>query len=810
MKNWAVFALLLIALFTFRVSAAARDEWIQIKSKNFLLVGNASEKDIRKVGTRLEEFRETFRLLFTNMNLISQVPVNVIVFRNSASYKQFKPRLEDGRIDTSIAGYFQAGDDVNYITLSVEGEDAHTFGVIFHEYVHSIVNLNFGRSEVPAWFNEGLAEYYETFTIENDQKVKVGLPQPHHLALLQQKSLIPLQTILNFSNSQLSNSGDTYRDFFYSESWALTHYLIQRGKSDALNKFLALVLSGNQTDRAFQDAFQTTYLEMENQLRMYVSQSKFNYREFIFSRKLEFDTAMRVSALDEVGLNSILGDLLAHTHREDEAEPYLLAALKLQPSASLANTTMGMIKMRQKKYGEAKQYLEKAIAGDQTTYRAFYDYAYVLSREGSDDFGYVREFSKGSAAKMRDALNKAVALNPAFAESYELLAFIDVANNENFEDAAALMQKALAIQPGNENYAMRLAEIYIRQNKYDAAGIIVDRITKTTDLPDLRRRAENLGLIVKQRREMELRQAAERKLHPDTANQDFILPTVPSSPVEKPMTEAEIARAKAEIKIRAINHLIRQPSVGEKRIIGRLQKIDCRGNQIFFVVKTSSDTLTLVRTDFVGLDLKVFVDSVKTVEIGCEASLSGFNALVTIKPAPQTRINARAELIAIEFVPGDFRLMTADELKQPPPRIVAVESVDANGVALPNLPDGRPPDIEKRRQDTILRGIKDALRQPAAGETREIGYLDKIECTNDVIIFNIRTATRTLRLLDAIPKSQPIQIFDHELDGTRFDCSLKPVEFPAVFNYVAMPNDKSQTAGSITSLDFVPKPFVLN
>ena len=142
------------------VSARAKDEWIQVKSKNFFLVGNASEKDIRKVGTRLEEFRETFRLLFTKLSLNSSIPTNVVVFKSDSSYKQFKPKRSDGKIDNFVAGFFQPGEDVNYITLSTEGEDEQTFSTIFHEYVHSIVNINFGKSEVPAWFNEGLQNIF--------------------------------------------------------------------------------------------------------------------------------------------------------------------------------------------------------------------------------------------------------------------------------------------------------------------------------------------------------------------------------------------------------------------------------------------------------------------------------------------------------------------------------------------------------------------------------------------------------------------------------------------------------------------------
>ena len=110
----------------------------------------------------------------------------------------------------------------------------------------------------------------------------------------------------------------------------------------------------------------------------------------------------------------------------------------------------------------------------------------------------------------------------------------------------------------------------------------------------------------------------------------------------------------------------------------------------------------------------------------------------------------------------------------------------------------------------MLQGIKAALRQPVEGEKRDVGYLDKIECADKAVFFHIRTATQTLRLLDAIPKTRPIQVFAPDLEGPRFDCALRPVEFPAVFIYLATPDAKAKTAGSITSLDFVPKSFVLD
>ncbi|MBC7795729.1 MAG: DUF1570 domain-containing protein, partial [Pyrinomonadaceae bacterium] len=222
-------------LFVF-VSAdvSAKDEWLQVRSKNFNLIGNASERDIRKVATKLEQFRETFRQLFTKTNLTASIPTNVVVFKSDGAYKPFKPIRADGKIDNFVAGYFQPGEDVNYITLSTDGEDADTYGTIFHEYVHFIINTSFGKTDVPPWFNEGLAEYYQTFTIEEDQKVKLGLPQSNHLLLLQQNKLIPLETLFKINNYSLGQNANHSRSIFYAESWALIHYLVQGGKSEGL------------------------------------------------------------------------------------------------------------------------------------------------------------------------------------------------------------------------------------------------------------------------------------------------------------------------------------------------------------------------------------------------------------------------------------------------------------------------------------------------------------------------------------------------------------------------------------------------
>src|SRR5262245_55570691 len=100
---------LIILFFSFqptvRPASASSDKepWLSVRSKNFLLVGNASEKDIRKVGVRLEQFRDVFSRIFTKSKAGSAIPITVIVFKSDNAFKPYKP-LYQGK-PAAVSGY---------------------------------------------------------------------------------------------------------------------------------------------------------------------------------------------------------------------------------------------------------------------------------------------------------------------------------------------------------------------------------------------------------------------------------------------------------------------------------------------------------------------------------------------------------------------------------------------------------------------------------------------------------------------------------------------------------------------------------
>ena len=116
------------------------------------MLGNSSEKDLRRVGQRLEQFREAIGILFPKAVLNAPRPTIVLVFKNQKTYDPFKPQYQ-GKAK-AIAGFFVRGAAANFIALTTESlED---FGTVYHEYMHQVVDNTMDSS--PLWFNEGLAE----------------------------------------------------------------------------------------------------------------------------------------------------------------------------------------------------------------------------------------------------------------------------------------------------------------------------------------------------------------------------------------------------------------------------------------------------------------------------------------------------------------------------------------------------------------------------------------------------------------------------------------------------------------------------
>jgi tetratricopeptide (TPR) repeat protein len=623
-------------------TANAKDTWTRVTSKNFTLVGNASEKEIRKVATRLEQFRDVFTRLLSRAKWDSPVPTTVVVFKSMSSYKPFNPR--------DHSGYFQKGQDVNYITLTSDARE-NPFSIIYHEYVHFMLDNTSGN--VPTWFNEGLAEYYSTFLIEDDRKVHVGELIPYHLQTLRQGKLYPLRSLFAVNHSSPEYNEGNKRGMFYAESWALVHYLMLANSGQRVNqlgKYLELIAANTPIEEAFKLAFQSEMESLEKELKKYVQSETFRVQFATFHKKLEFDKEFKSSPLSDAEAEAYLGDLLLHTHDLAGADARLQQALALDPQQTMAQASLGMVRVRQGRFGEAKKALAQAAAGQSNNYLTHYYYAYALSKEGLGGMGFVSSYPAETVKIMRAELRRAIELSPSYPESYYLLAFVNMVAGEELDEAAELFKKAIKLSPGRQDLVMELGQLYVRQEKFDLAVQTVQPLRNSQDR-QLQKQAE----ILIQSIERLQKQAAERNVSRESEAPDRP-PLTPREPAASPVNDEKQNAPRSESD--SLSEMLRSLKAGEQRIQGTFVKLDCDSKGVAYFTIQASDRVHKIRaTELDRVHFKTFVAA--PPEVTCGVRKNPENVVLTYRPSTDpkdVRAKIDGDAIAVELVPQEFKL----------------------------------------------------------------------------------------------------------------------------------------------------------
>lgn len=638
MKRLPFLGLALSLILTTLIPVAAKDTWTSVRTRNFFLIGNASEKDIRQVGLKLEQFREVFTHLFKAMNFSATVPTTVVVFKSDSSYRPFKP-------NANTAGYFQPGSDVNYITLTTEvrGEQ-NPFNVIFHEYTHLLVDNTIGNA--PPWFNEGLAEYYSTFKISDDRKIVLGNPIASHVFLLRDK-MLPLRTLFQVNHKSSYYNERDKQSIFYAQSWALLHYLVLGNKgqrTDQIGAFIKFLDAGVPMEEAFQNAFQTTFEKMEKELREYVRNDRYPIITGTFAQKLEFDSQVQTSVISEAEAQAYLGDLLLHSNRA-ESEAYLKRALALDPSQPMANASLAMLRVRQGKLEEARQSLERAVLANSQNYLIHYYYAFALSREGMNEAQLVTSYSPETLAKIRDELKKAIQLRPDFSESYRLMAFVNLVDGSQLDESIEMLKRGLKGSPGRNDLLLMLAQIYLRKEDYKSSREILERLSKNASDDDVRERAKGMLEQVESFQQQMARYRAARESA--VANTASVSGNTTVTSRDGPAVVIDPSSY--------LREALRKPVEGEKQVQGLLVSIECDAKGITFIIQTGAGMLRLRAARFEDLDIVAFTTDAGG-EISCGPRKPHDTIVVCYVPSSDSRAKVDGKAISLEFVPKDFKL----------------------------------------------------------------------------------------------------------------------------------------------------------
>ena len=359
--------------------ASGKDTWTRVQTKNFTLVGNANERDIKKIASKLETFRETLSRLLPKTRITTPIPTTVVIFKSNDAFRPFKPRYQ-GKIRDNVGGYFIPGQHINYIGLAADNRFIDPYAVIFHEYEHFVLHSNLVH--IPVWLDEGLAEFYSSFeTTDNDLKVTVGIPLEQHLGYLRNRPLLPLKTLVTVDRKSPHYNESSKAGAFYAESWALVHYLLNgndQKRQPQLIKFIELVSSGGSPEESFRQAFQADFETIERELRAYIGRFTFPILNATFNKQLSFDKEMQIAQLSESEVQYYQGELLLNLRQIPEAKALLEQSVATNNRNSPALVSLGRLRLVEKRPEEARKLFQSAIDADPANFRAHNYYADTL------------------------------------------------------------------------------------------------------------------------------------------------------------------------------------------------------------------------------------------------------------------------------------------------------------------------------------------------------------------------------------------------------------------------------------------------
>jgi tetratricopeptide (TPR) repeat protein len=649
LKTVTAYTLVIVALLIAWPDTASA-EWIRLSSDHFVFVGDASERDIRRIARRLEQYRTVVGRLFSDGATASPVPTVVVVFRNDRSFTPFKP-VYQGR-PVALAGVFSGSEDINYVAVNAE-QDNEAYGVVFHEYAHFLTRNALG--DPPAWVNEGLADLYQTFDASGDgSSAVIGRPSESTLLLLQSTpTLLPISQLMTVdTTSALYNEGDR-RTLFYAQSWALVHYLTF-GNPKRAGQLKAYLDAGEERGfgaDTFRAAFGSDLAALEREIQGYVRGLTFNTLRLSFDEKISTASTSPAVVISDQEAAGYLGDLMARLNRADEARAYLGKAVDAGDDKARALASLGLIELRAGNDGEAFALLERAagLAPNVASIQAAYGRALTRRADrGATD-------SDALYQRARTVLGRALAVEPDNVSTLVTLAEVEMGIGDDPRLAVSLMRRVLRESRSREEYRLMLAQALAMSGEFRTATVELSQLIDRANRADVRDAARRALARVEETRELlgDLAAAHAADLA-DRAAADSRGSAAQTSTAE---TKPAVASAEPPRKLLpqgAYVPSLRPVGAGESRVLGTFVAVECRPAAVVLRVDTAAGPVLMAVPGFRDMQfLSYRQDASGSVPCGPQRPV--YRVLATFRagpPVPGADTPNRA--VAIELLPDGF------------------------------------------------------------------------------------------------------------------------------------------------------------
>ena len=454
---------LLVAVLICGIAARADQQWVEVDSSHFSVATDGGEKRAREVGQRFEQMRTAFGVLFKKLT-VNTAPLQIIAFRNAKEMRQFAPLYGGKPIE--VAGFFLgnggrggpgSNEERQYIALDLSQEDS--WGTVFHEYAHLLINSNFPPS--PVWFDEGFAEYCSSLKMDK-KEIVIGLAKPELPELLSQTRWLKLVDLFSVSHDSQIYNRDDRRSVFYAQSWLTVHFFMTKNMMKQAATYVEITENQHV---AVPEAIRRSFgMEPEALEKMIENYFRGGAMHFTAPTPPGLPAVQFNSRpLNELEIKSVMADLDYHSrdYRQRGLTEFQEILAK-QPENVVANRGLGYEAMQKNDWETAGDHFRRAAAQDVKDPQVHYLLALMMSRKA------MSSEHRENLDAIRKELTAAIALEPNYPDAYSLLGMtLSVAGEK--QPAIDALKKAIALSPRNPWFMGNLASAYLQAQDFDHA-----------------------------------------------------------------------------------------------------------------------------------------------------------------------------------------------------------------------------------------------------------------------------------------------------------------------------------------------------
>lgn len=491
-------------------------KWWKLESGPITVITDGGERSGREALAKLDLARRVFSGLG---RASAPLPVEAFALTSEPRFRALRPA-------ESVQGFYQSAAERDYIVLNMASPDPTR--VAFHEYVHLVLNHTTGP--LPAWLEEGLAEFHSTLE-STEGKVRLGRPIGNHLRILSIRPWLAGGEIARVTKQSPHFDEASRAGIFYAQSWAMVHMLrLHEQYRGAFPAFLSAVASGESQVAALQRAFGKSFPDLIVDLKAYLDRTALPVIDYTV--ELEGSAEVQATELPDLDADLAYAGLANQCGRPQEAEKIYRKYRRTKPASARLATALAMMELAAKREESARALFEQAIQFPDAGAETYFEYAMLLRDTG------------GSPSDSLRYLEKAVERNPRHAEAQFLLGVAYAAQNRH-ADAIRHIEQAAAVLPRQSYFWHALA------TSYQALGRKQDARTAA-------------------RRALDAASTSEQAEMARAALQALELPPAALDPPKRPAVTTPDSWKNKE---------------GDTRLQGILERIECQGQSALFHVR---------------------------------------------------------------------------------------------------------------------------------------------------------------------------------------------------------------------------------